>query len=91
MLIICASNSTKIKAKIVKFCLIYEALINNQIHTILRIDNSHGSIPHKHVYHKNKKQIKTLLSKNPHLAFNDGQKFILINFQKIKDNYLFSS
>lgn len=77
--------------KIVEFCLQYDALLDTKYRTIMRIDNCHGSLPHKHVYHQIKKQTKQFVDSDPHIAFNAGQKFILVNFKKIKENFIFAS
>ena len=83
---------SKRNGKIFKFSLQYEALIENKYHIIMRIDNAHDNLPpHRHTFHINKSETKIFIDKNPHLVYNEEQKFIAKNFIKIKDNYLFAS
>jgi hypothetical protein len=80
---------TQDRGKILKFVVQYYSLINSRWRTIMRIDNCHG-FPHRHVYHLRKMEFKVVLSKDANTAFTEGKEYILKNFQKIAQNFLFS-
>jgi len=80
---------TKHKGKILKFVVQYYSLTGSRWRTIMRIDNSHG-FSHRHVYHLRKKELRVVLSGDTNSAFTESKTYILKNFQRIKENYLFS-
>ena|GEM_PF-1236843 len=77
------------KGKVRKFSLQYESLIQSKWHTILRIDNFHNSVPHKHVYYLNRRVRRATLGTDPHKVFNFWRDYIEDNYPTIKDNYLY--
>lgn len=80
---------TQNRGKVLKFVVQYYGLINSRWRTIMRIDSCHG-FAHRHVYHLRKKEFKVVLTKDNNTAFTEGKEYILKNFQKIKQNFLFS-
>ena len=80
---------TKNKGKILKFVVQYYILTGSRWRTILRIDNCHG-FSHRHIYHLREREYKVMLNKDINLAFTESKEYILKNFEKIKENFIFS-
>jgi len=79
---------TKHRGKILKFVVQYYSLTGSRWRTIMRIDNCHG-FPHRHVYHLRKKEYRTILDTDNNSAFTESKGYIIRNFSKIKENYIF--
>lgn len=80
---------TKHRNKILKFVVQYYSLTGSRWRTIMRIDNCHG-FPHRHVYHSYRKEYKTSLTQDNNSAFTESKGYIIKNYRKIKENYIFS-
>ena len=75
--------------KVLKFVVQYYSLIDSRWRTIMRIDNCHG-FPHRHVYYLRRREFKVVLDKDTNTAFTGAKEYILKNFLKIKQNFLFA-
>ena len=80
---------TQDKGKILRFIVQYFALIKSRWRTIIRVDNCH-SYPHQHVYHLHAREFLITLEKDTNLAFTEAQRYIIKEFRKIKENFIFS-
>lgn len=82
----------KYRGKIAKFIIQYLGLINSRWRSIMRVDTCHG-YAHIHTYHLAKKESVVKLSSNPegnNKLFTIYKGYIIKNFKKIKDNFIFS-
>lgn len=77
------------RGKIKEFVVEYYSLIYSRWRTIMRIDNRHG-FSHRHIYHLHKKEYRVVLNKDSNLAFTESKVYIIKNFEKIKENYIFA-
>jgi len=77
------------RGKILKFVVQYHALAENRWRVIMRIDNCHG-FPHQHIYHLHAKKYRVPLDVNNNVAFTQAKTYIIRDFRKIKENFLFS-
>lgn len=78
------------RGKVFRFALQYEALIENRWRIILRIDNYHGTEPHKHQFHLRRRMVKLTIGGDPHRVFNEWQKLIAADYARIKESFIFS-
>ena len=77
--------------KIQKFIVQYYARIGPKWRTVMRIDTCHG-IPHQHIYHLRKREYWVLLNsaRDFSFLFTWAITYIKDDFQKIKENFLYS-
>lgn len=55
----------------------------------MRVDNCHYGVAHRHTYHLHRKQFRVVLGEEDNnLVFTKFKRHIIVNFQKIKENYL---
>ncbi len=78
---------TQNKGQILEFSVNYSAEIGGKWRYIMRIDNCHGK-PHKHLYYLHRRQFKVVLDSDTNSVFTWAKKYILRDFQKIKENYI---
>ncbi len=55
----------------------------------MRIDNCHG-YPHQYVYHLRAKEFLLSLEKDNNSAFTKAQGYIVKEFRKIRENFIFA-
>ncbi len=82
----------KKRGKFVKFIVQYVSKINGKWRSIFRVDTCHG-YAHIHTYHLAKREIVVRLSSDPNdnnELFTKYKEYVIIKFQEIKENYLFS-
>lgn len=79
---------TKNRGKILQFAVNYSALINGRWRYVMRVDNCHDGVAHRHVYHLHKGPLRIVLGRDNNVIFTESKKQIIKNFQKIKENYL---
>lgn len=77
------------RGKILKFVVQYHALVEKRWRVIMRIDNCRG-FPHQHIYHLHAKKYRVPLDVYNNAAFTQGKTYLIKNFGKIKENFLFS-
>jgi len=90
------SDVDRIKVRVVKngnliieFSAQYETLILGHWRKITRYDNSHGSVPHRHVYSPNRYEYLQIMTvRNNNEAFTEALTIIKKNFMKVKENYI---
>ena len=73
--------------KVIQFSVNYSAYIGDRWREIFRVDNCHGS-PHTHRYYVQRRQFRVELGEDNNQAFTEAKKYIVVNFVKIKENYL---
>ena len=73
--------------KISRFSVNYSSLIKGRWRCIMRVDNCHGN-PHRHTYHLHRKEFKVILGSDTNIVFTWAKKYIIKDYQKIKENYL---
>jgi len=78
---------TQNRGKILKFSINYSARISGRWREIFRVDNCHG-VPHTHRYYMHRKQFRVELGENNEQVFTNAKKYVVLNFLKIRDNYL---
>ena len=78
----------KERGRILEFSVNYSAKINGRWKEIFRVDNCHGQPPHMHRYYVHRKQFRLELGSNPEDAFTSAKKYIVSDFEKIKQNHL---
>ncbi len=72
-----------------EFSVHYEAFIDHRWQKVTRFDNSHDSLPHRHIFHPNGLSRKYLMNTpDINLAFTDAQKFIKQNFLNLRQAYI---
>lgn len=79
----------KRRGKIVKFIVQYFSLINSKWRSILRIDTCHN-YPHIHTYNLQKRESVIRLNGGLNIIFTEYKTYIIKNFGKIKENFIFS-
>lgn len=77
------------RGKVRKFIVQYYGLTRLRWRTIMRIDNCHG-YPHQHVYHLRAKEFLLPLEKDNNSAFTEAQGYIVKEFRKIRENFIFA-
>lgn len=75
--------------KIVKFIVQYFSLIKGRWRSVLRIDACHN-YPHIHTYHLQKQESVVRLNSNNNIVFTEYKIYIIKNFKKIRENFIFS-
>lgn len=74
---------------VVEFSVQYQALIRGHWRRITGYDNSHGSVPHRHVYYPNQPEYRQIMIvKDNNEAFTEALAVLKNNFMKIKENYI---
>lgn len=79
---------TQHRGKILEFAVNYYALIDGRWRQIMRIDNCHGSSPHKHTFHLHSRQYRVELNSEANIAFTEAKRSILTNYESIRANFL---
>lgn len=79
----------KDKNSILVFSVRYHALIKGKWRLITAFDNSHSSIPHRHVYYPDQPEYKyTMIKPDPNEALTEAQFTIKKNFQEMRERYI---
>lgn len=76
------------RGKILEFSVNYSAKIEDKWREVFRVDNCHGQTPHMHRYYVHRKQFKIELGNSSEEVFTDAKRYIVLEFEKIKRNYL---
>ena len=77
------------RGKVLQFVVQYYALFGLKWRTIMRVDNYHG-FAHKHIYYLHVREHRVLLNKDSNKAFTEAKTYISTEFEKIKENFVFS-
>ena len=82
----------KHRGKFIKFVIQYRAFISGKWLSVMRVDTCHGYV-HIHTFHLEKRQAVVRLSsdlEDNNQLFTKYKEYIIKNFKRIKENFLFS-
>lgn len=82
----------KHRGRLTKFIIQYRTLLNSRWRSVMRVDTCHG-FAHIHTFHLEKNEIVVKLSsglEDNNKLFTIHKNYIINNFRKIKENFLFS-
>ena len=72
-----------------EFSVQYEAYIDKLWQKVTRFDNSHDSLPHRHIFYPDGSERRYLMNTSDiNLAFTGAQKFIKQNFLNLRQAYI---
>jgi hypothetical protein len=75
--------------KITNFVIQYETFVGSEWKQVIRFDNSHGSVPHRHLFNLRGDDYRIELRGKNEEIFTNSLEYIKYNYQKIRNNFLY--